>query len=369
MRRFRPIAPALFLLATACVARAQEAELAIDLRAVGDSAFIGGNALFGQPPKGWIERRLESFIRMRSPDVNFLNLEATVTRSCRKFATKPFAFANAPAALAAFVRSGFNLVSLANNHTLDCLEPTATSEVKPALAEALKDLGPVGVHGLAPRYDDLVATPAILTVRGLKIGMVSMKAWDNGRKAAIGNLGNRVDLFKALQGAAVDVRILSLHGGVENTRRPTETMMDVAREFVGRYDGDVVFAHHPHKMHGFEIVAKSGGRRAVIFYSLGNFLHNGLSAKGDGMMARVAVTKSGGVDADSVAAYPLANSSTSPGPVAKTSLRSMLTMFRDSNAAIALKALPAGLKRVPFTLSEIDDVAPGFRAVPTGGAK
>ena len=97
---------------------------------VGDSAFVELPGRFGAPPAGWVEDRLKALRTLRSPDVNFLNFESTLTRSCTKFADKPFAFASPPEALAQFAAWGFNLMSLANNHTFDCVDPAPEGEIE-----------------------------------------------------------------------------------------------------------------------------------------------------------------------------------------------------------------------------------------------
>jgi poly-gamma-glutamate synthesis protein (capsule biosynthesis protein) len=337
----------------------------IDIRAVGDAGYVGGTGTFQKPPKAWVERHLDAFAELRSSDVNFLNFEASLVRDCQRFEDKTFGFASAPEALAQFGQWGFNLASLANNHALDCTDPPAHHEHDAVMAIVKKLAPDLQTHGVARRVGGLATGFARLEVRGIKIGMAAIKAWDNGGRAPIGSLGNRHAIMAALQKEPVDVRILSVHGGIEGTRRPTATMMDVAREFISRYDGDIVFAHHPHRWQGFELLTKANGKHAIIFYSLGNFLHNGLSPSGDGLMARVAVARDG-IDVESVALVPLAAANVRPGPIKERELRPFALELQQSNATIARHPLPEGLARVPFTLDFMQLPAPGVRVVPTG---
>jgi hypothetical protein len=342
----------------------------VDIRAFGDAAYIGGLATYGEPPERWVERRLQNLKALRSADVNFLNLEAALGRQCRAFVVKPFSFATGPVALSQLSAWGFNLLSLANNHTLDCVEPLATGEAARVVAQAAATSGKsIAAHGVAGSYKRLLQAPARLTVRGVRLGMVSIKAWSNGKRAAIGNLDNRAALFEMLRTSAVDVRILSLHGGVEGSRRPTEQLMDVAREFIGAYDGDIVFAHHPHRSQGVEVVTKKNGRLGVVFYSLGNFLHNGLSPSGDGMAARVMVSAQG-VDPGALAVFPLSNASVRPKPTTKGELAEADGILTASNAAIAVRPIPAVLGLTPMlvTLEETQEPALGLKLVVGGEA-
>lgn len=334
----------------------------VDIRAFGDSGYIGGIGIYAPPTAGWVSAKLRGIEALKSPDVNFLNLEGSLTRSCRRFLDKPFTFAISPEALAEFGLWGFNLIGLANNHTLDCVDPPPGRETMRALADAKKLAPGIVTHGIAASTTALFGRPAILNVRGVRIGMVSLKAWGNGRRATLGNLDNSAEVMAGLAKASVDVRILSLHGGVENSRRPTEDVMSIAREFVGKYGGDVVFAHHPHKSQGFEVLTKKDGRTAVVFYSLGNGLHNGLSVNGDGLVARVAVDRRGVLPA-SLAVYPLARPALRPRVLRAAELKEVASILRDSSAAVALRALPGGITRVPFALESVSEPAAGLKLV------
>ncbi len=336
-----------------------EAPVLVDIRAFGDSGYIGGVGVFGEPGVDYVKKHLRGVEALRSDDVNFLNLEGSLTRSCKDFELKPFSFAVSPEALTQFGQWGFNLIGLANNHSLDCQDPTPSSEINKAMAIVHAQVPELAAHGVASTWQKLTGNVARLEQKGVTLGMVSLKAWDTGPKSYIGNSGNRFELFKALKKSGVDVRILSLHGGIENTRRPPVELMDIARDFVARYDGDIVFAHHPHKYQGVEIIHKPNGKTAVIFYSLGNSLHNGLSAGGDGMAARVAVGKKG-VDLDSLAVFPLASASRFPRPLAAKEAPSALAVLRASSTVIALRPLPKGLKRVAFAFTPIKAPVAGF---------
>ncbi len=336
----------------------------VDLRAVGDAAYIAGYAIYGTPPPDWVKDRLKDFAVLKSPDLNFLNLEANLTRGCKRFFPKDFQFAVAPEALAAFAKEGFNLVSLANNHGQDCVDPDSALEIDKALAAARAQAPDFVAHGISANVDRLAREPAIFEKNGVRIGMIAIKGWEGGKRANIGNTDNRIELFTALRDAKVDIRILSVHGGTESSRRPHEVIMSLAREFVGKYGGDLVLAHHPHVMQGFELLEKADGRVAAVFYSLGNFLHNGLSDRGDGMLARVRLTREG-LDPNAVEAFPLARANTRPGPITPAELPGALAVLKTSSAVALARKLPAGLKQVPFQLLRIEAPAPGLRLLVT----
>jgi poly-gamma-glutamate capsule biosynthesis protein CapA/YwtB (metallophosphatase superfamily) len=353
----------------------EPADTTVDIRAVGDSAYGGSNWIVeenvdsdrkdpktiapqGLPPKGYINRRLKNMEILRSPDLNLLNLEASVTRTCTKFSGKEFTFATSPATVIDFAKWGFNMIGLANNHSLDCVNPRSRHEIAAAIGEVLKEAPNTVFHGVAKNERELLKV-AIQVIRGVKIGMVSVKGWANGSHANIANLANRRKIFTALQKANVDVRILMYHGGEELSRKPTPSNIQVEHEFISQFDGDIVFAHHPHVMQGIEILKKQDGKNAVIFHSLGNFLHDGLSRSQDGMMARVQVDRQGLIT-DSVQLFPLQAASYTPGPVKISKLKVATKILSDSTAAILANKLRKELSRVPFTFKTITLPAPGL---------
>jgi poly-gamma-glutamate capsule biosynthesis protein CapA/YwtB (metallophosphatase superfamily) len=341
------------------IAAAALATAAVELAAFGDFGFVGGNAAFRVPAEIQVTSRLDPIKPLKARDLNFLNVEGSVTRLCKRFAVKEYAFAIAPAALTAYAKWGFNLMSLANNHSLDCVSPPQRHEIGKALAVVRRAAPGVVLHGVAASEADLLKHLAIKTVNGVRVGMVAIKAWEGDGSTYIGNPKNQHKLFAALQKAAVDVRILSLHGGTESVRNPDTNIIETARSFVAQYDGDLVLGHHPHKAQGFEFFTKKNGRTAAIFYSLGNGLHNGLSEAGDGMVARMKLTKQG-VDPTSLAVFPLADAATALQPIRAGLLGRYVQIFRSSSNGLTKSAAPPGLKARPFKMYRTLTPAPGL---------
>ena len=81
------------------IALAAATAASVELAAFGDFGFVGGNAIFRVPAEVQVTSRLDTVEALRATDLNFLNIEGSVTRLCRRFATKEYAFAIAPAAL------------------------------------------------------------------------------------------------------------------------------------------------------------------------------------------------------------------------------------------------------------------------------
>ncbi len=335
----------------------------VDITAFGDTAFIGGNKLLSDGNNPLILTHLKGVEVLRSKDINLINLEATLAEECRKFAEKQFSFVMTPKALGEYLKWGMNFIGLANNHSVDCVDPFPFSYIEPIMSGLQKQYPDTRYHGVARNVGSLIKNLAVREIRGVSIGMVSVKGWDNGALFPLANIANRVKIFKSLQSQKHDIRILSLHGGIESTRQPGLVVVEIAREFINQYDGDIVFAHHPHLMQGVEVIKKKNGRHSVIFYSLGNGLHNGLSPKGDGLVAKVLVGKNG-VNTDAINVYPLKYASFNPRPFKSKDIISALAELEQSNRLIpSFKKTTSGNEQVPILFKTISTPTQGGQVV------
>lgn len=317
----------------------EAAETEIDITAFGDSAFVSGNKLVGNDNNHLIIPHLRKLEPIRSKDINLINLEATLANTCRKMADKQFSFVMTPEALSEYLKWGMNFIGLANNHSADCIDPRPFNGIETIIKKLQKQFPDSRFHGMARTSSNLVKYPASRKIKGISVGMVSIKGWDNGQWTPLGNIANRVRVFNKLKSLPHDIRILSLHGGVESTRQPGLVVAEIAREFINDFDGDVVFAHHPHMMQGVEVIRKKNDRTGVIFFSLGNGLHNGLSMKGDGLAAKVFVGKNG-VNKNRIQLFPLKFASFNPRPYAKEEIAGALA---EVNAS--MKLIPPVLRK------------------------
>ncbi len=87
-----------------------------------------------------------------------------------------------------------------------------------------------------------------------------------------------------------DVVILSCHWGVSSSAVTHDYQREIARAAVAA-GADLIFGHHPHVIHGAEMLAGPRGD-VPVFYSLGNFAFDGWKMRGrnlDGLVLRVTV--------------------------------------------------------------------------------
>lgn len=319
IRRVRPamraLATATALAAIAPLATAAGAKSDPDtivLTFVGDVGLNSSNATVN--PKGvqrygfqpWRETtdRIASEI---NGDLNFMNVETVVTdRNDLPKDTKgqsgPFNFRTHPEGIAHLVLTGFNLFSLANNHSMDYGE----AGLKQTLAHigALKGSGLKAAAGLGMNRDEASA-PHVVDVKGARIGFSSIGIVTNNlerhRAGAEkpGQIAYRFDddyalVRKRLGDTKADFRILSIHYGTEGYVRADDRQIKEWRGMAARGDQlDIVVGHHAHVVRGVEMSGKS-----LIMYGLGNFLHHGTAnitakdvCRNYGLMMRVHLTR------------------------------------------------------------------------------
>lgn len=202
---------------------------------------------------------------LRSADLAFCNLECPLSETGIKI-NKPYCFRAHPSTVKCLVDAGFDIVSLANNHSMDCS--------RQGLVDTMRCLDDAGIAhtGTADTLQDSL-NPTILEIDGLKIVFLVRNAlypegiWLRPEQPNVAPLDpDRIlDQIKRAKRRA-DVVIVSLHWGIEYRKHPTENQTELARKMIDA-GADLILGHHPHVVQPVE--EYNGG---VIAYSLGNFL-------------------------------------------------------------------------------------------------
>ena len=207
----------------------------------------------------------------QSADLVFGNLETPVAPLIGKPGL-PYVF-NAPAELPQDLkRSGFTILSTANNHAYDqgakgLLETQTRLEV-----DGLVSIGSGRDHtrSMAPR---------ILESHGIRIAFL---AWTDLLNLSFNREGqgpwvNQLDEAEACEivraaRQQADAVVVSLHWGNEDQHVPTQRQREVAAKLF-EAGADVILGHHPHVLQPLEVLEQDG-RRVAVAYSLGNFISN-----------------------------------------------------------------------------------------------
>ncbi len=233
-----------------------------------------GDLLLGSCPAGARAGRdpSERFAAVRAIlgqcDVVFGNLECTLAGDGRTVATEP-RVVSTPELVRSVKSAGFNVVSLANNHTFDCLQDGFHS------VRRLLDEMSVAHFGAG---DDLAeaTAPLVLEVGGIRLAFLgavdeqtspAQFAGEGRWGVAPLDIDRLTERIRSLRGSADHV-IVSVHWGEERFLIPSPSQIDRARAMIDA-GASMVLGHHPHVVQGMEFYCG-----APIIYSLGNFAAN-----------------------------------------------------------------------------------------------
>ncbi|MEZ7170347.1 CapA family protein [Sporosarcina sp. OR05] len=161
--------------------------------------------------------------------------------------------------------AGVDMLSIANNHTMDRSETGLLNTIK-----HMKEYGMPYVGAYESLEDREMKR--IVEIAGVRIGILAYTYGLNGLpvpkgKEYIVSLLDKVGMEKDIQGIKdeVDVVIVSVHWGEEYSLQPSATQEELAHWFAEQ-GVDIVFGHHPHVLQPFTQIENT-----KIFYSLGNF--------------------------------------------------------------------------------------------------
>ena len=187
----------------------------------------------------------------------------------------------------AFIDDGFNLVSMANNHTLDRGEKALNNSCN--YWKEHKDVYTAGSYCSQEDRDEI----KIGEKNGIKYAMLSYTTTTNGINIP-GGKNYYVNVFnydKAKEDIAkyrdkVDVLMVAMHWGEEYTHTPVREQRDIAN-FLADQKVDIVIGAHPHVVEPIEKIGDT-----LVIYSLGNFIsaQQGIN-KLTGLMASCVITK------------------------------------------------------------------------------
>lgn len=223
----------------------------LEFIAVGDVSLVSQQ---GQDPFKHVGRYL------RAGDLLFGNLEATLSDTDATV-EKEVTLGVPPQRVRYLRQAGFDIVSLANNHILDC-GPEGLRQTLAALRqEGIRFVG--AGDRLSPQGHEIIER------QGLRIGFL---AYGENIPSALpaGVFVNRIDRPRMLEQIhslrpRCDVVVVSLHWGIEYAFYPSPGQIEQARELI-RNGATLVLGHHPHVVQGVEPLEKG-----LILYSMGSF--------------------------------------------------------------------------------------------------
>ena len=190
----------------------------------------------------------------------------------------------------AMLDAGFNIVTFANNHSLDMGEKGILASQEYWDKKEAEGILTAGSYtSFEDRDKEIIKekngiTYTILsyttTLNGLTIpsGKEYLVNYYNPDqvKADIERLRDKVDLL-----------MVAMHWGEEYTHNPTDSQKEIA-EYLASLGVDIIIGHHPHVIQPIDFIGDT-----MVIYSLGNFIasQKGEVAKHTGLMASVKVHK------------------------------------------------------------------------------
>ncbi|UXR64564.1 CapA family protein [Bdellovibrio bacteriovorus] len=184
-----------------------------------------------------------------------------------------FSFNFHPQILRDLKSSGIDLISTANNHSLD----RQWRGIDRTL-ESAKQVG-IATTGTRPSYAPNEQYYHLADVRGYRLAFIACTEATNGiadtRNQVLSCYGKSQQvegLIRQLRGRSdIDAVIVLPHWGVEYSSKPDKSQISYARRFLEAGAAAVV-GSHPHVLQPWETYRTADGRQTMIVYSLGNFL-------------------------------------------------------------------------------------------------
>ena len=189
---------------------------------------------------------------LQSADIAFCNLECALTKRTQTSRPPKWALRADPGTAKILTKAGFDIASLANNHTQDFGEAGLSDTHK-----ALTDAG-IALFDTSPGLGR-PAQPVVVTKRGLKIGFLGFRPDKDTLRTA------RVISFVEAR-SKCDALVVYFHWGEEYSRRPSAWQRELAHAAVDA-GADLVIGSHPHVLQTVETY-----KGTPIVYSMGNFV-------------------------------------------------------------------------------------------------
>ncbi|MCS7206281.1 MAG: CapA family protein [Leptospiraceae bacterium] len=224
---------------------------------------------------------------LESADITIGNLETTLPGKRELFSGYP-EFGAPDELLDALRWSGFDILTLANNHTIDKKALGVVRTKKRVLEEGLIPLGTYF------DFEDFEKNSVFLYEKNqIRFAFLNFTYGTNGKVVPYPHLVDEIE-FEALRKRIAqakkhrpDVVILLLHYGTEYQTEPDVYQRAVVR--LALLEGvDIILGGHPHVLQPFEILRmrdKYGvEKERLIVWSLGNFISNQKRINTDGGM-------------------------------------------------------------------------------------
>ncbi len=221
---------------------------------------------------------------LKASDISMINLENPISLRGTKAKNKQYTFRVNPKYMDVLTSSGIDIVTLANNHSLDF----GTE----ALLDTFDNLDSINVRYVGAGKDiDSASRPYLFDKNGYKTSILGSShvipevSWNAGaKKPGLATTYNPARLVSEISKAKKnsDIVVVYIHWGEERKTTPLNYQKNLAKKYIDS-GADIVIGSHPHVLQGFEFY-----KGKLIAYSLGNFIFTDL--KKDTMILNIKYT-------------------------------------------------------------------------------
>jgi len=197
---------------------------------------------------------------LRKADITFCNLECPLG-TARHAVSGQMSFCADPSTVAVLQDGGFDIVSLANNHTLDRGPAILQGTLSILDRAGIRYAGASAERGQAAQLRRLSAG-------GLTVGFLAYAdlSFAPGLHAKAGPATTRALAQVQAARNKCDLLVVSYHWGDEYHAEPNRRQRALGRATINA-GADLVLGHHPHVLGPIEAYG-----RGLILYSMGNFI-------------------------------------------------------------------------------------------------
>lgn len=239
-------------------------------------------------------KHVKSYIQ--DADLALGNFETVTAGKEKGFSGYP-RFNSPKEVLSAIKNAGFDILSTANNHSLDQGKKGIISTIDAIEEYGLKNIGTYKEPGRPILVED---------VKGIKIGLLCYTYGVNGLESLVSSdelefMVNRIDedliqqdIVQAKDDGA-EIVVVFIHWGYEYHNKVSTQQVELSKKMV-EWGANIILGSHPHVIQRAEVI-EFGGRENYVIYSMGNFLSNqrletmGNSYTEDGVMVEIELEK------------------------------------------------------------------------------
>lgn len=279
----------------------EDKEITINLSAVGDIMFHDAQLESAYDEENDTYHFIPVFEEVKpilsKADITIGNLETTLAGPERGFSGYPL-FNSPDETIDAIKNAGFDILTTANNHSLD----TGID----GLQRTIKVLREKGIDFVGTADNEDQSRVLIKDVDGIKLAFLAYTESTNGlgdqysndqlhRMLNVMEKENIMQDIEEAKSLDADLIITYMHWGTEYMEEPNEKQIEYAH-MLAEAGVDIILGSHPHVIQPSEVI-ETDDHETFVVYSMGNFISNqrqetvGNNRTEDGIIINFDITK------------------------------------------------------------------------------